>query len=262
MCIIAPDSSGKKIPAKVNIKEEMLDGIELRTDEAARMYWKEQWIKPINTEVSSESLATTERFRMGNLKGKTPVDVLLEYGDKGKEMLNNQYEFLKEKTKELEAEGKNALVAGNKKMMQAIIEASKLDLSSTEKKSQRGFSAELMRITARPLIREKREDGKCFCYEATVTLTSTDDYPVNVQIKNFYAPVKQMDGGLLNIMFKETDQKSVVNNEMKLSVDQWLAVVKKMVRDRNEYETISYGQALKTANTLDRAAREAARRAC
>ena len=62
-------------------------------------------------------LAYTVTIASGSLKGRTPADVLLNDGEEGKKLLNNQYTFLKNNL---------AKYPKNKTQMDAIVNASQL----------------------------------------------------------------------------------------------------------------------------------------
>ncbi len=202
-------------------------------------------------EETNVSPAFTKRFMTGTLKGKTPVEVLAEYGDKGKEMLNNQYKFLKENL---------AKFPKNQELIDAIIEAGKVDPSEIEK-AQAGTNAPLtvLEIGCRPLVRKTREDGKSFCYECKVTWDFTKNYPVSIQIKNYYAPVRKNENGMLNVMLREKDTKTEISNEFSMTAKEWINAVDSMKRIMDSFYLLNLKSALNMAERAGIENRQAAK---
>ena len=143
--------------AYFNIPIESLPGIRVRTDIAANEQFRPKAIIPkstANSTVDTNSIAFTKKFLTGNLKGKSPAEVLLEDPVNGSKTLNNQYKWLKEHLKDYPK---------NKDLMDAIVAASKLDLSNiteADTGSMVSSAIEILDIGCRPLIRKQRDDGK------------------------------------------------------------------------------------------------------
>lgn len=201
----------------------------------------------MNTTPGGTSPAYTERFVTGNLKGKSPAEVLAENGENGKKMLNEQYNWLKSNLEKFPA---------NQKLMDAIMDASKIDTSEIKENSVSAPPVKILDIDCRPLIRKTREDGKCFCYEGRVTWTPTQKYPVCVEVKNYYAPVKKNDDGTLNVSLKDKDTSSEKNYSFNMSAEEWLHVISEMKLRKDSFVMVNYTKACKIAEEADKEARE------
>lgn len=199
----------------------------------------------------NNSPAFTERFKTGQLNGKTPVEVLLEYGDKAKDMLNGQYKWLKDNLEKYPQ---------NKKLMDAIVEAGKVDLSTIQAETVNQKTIKLIDMGVRPLIRKKREeDGKCFCYEVSAIWNFANDYPVTITIKNYYAPVIKKEDGTLNVQISQKDKASEINNSFSMTGSEWLNAVEQMKLARNDFRTINFASAVKMSDAAEAENRKAAK---
>lgn len=105
-----------------------------------------------------------------------------------------------------------------------------------------------MEIGCRPLVRKRRQDGKCFCYECKVIWDFSKDYPVICDIRNYYAPVIKKDNGLLNVAIKEKDTSTEIHNEFSMTAAEWLNVVDRMKLYRDSYYLMNINQAIKSAD--------------
>lgn len=71
----------------------------------------------------------------------------------------------------------------------------------------------------RPLVRKQREDGLSFVYEVHITCNPGNNYPIVVEIQNYYANVKTLPDGRLNV---EGGSKTDIQiSQMKMSTDDW-----------------------------------------
>lgn len=234
-----------------NVPVDMLAEIKANTDFSHTKHMENKYAKRNVTE--NNSPAYTVRFFSGNLKGKTPVDVLVENGEKGKQMLNDQYKWLKDNL---------AKYPANQKIMDAIIDAGKLDfknLSDTQASSIAPI--ELFNISCRPLIRKKREDGKCFCYEVKAEWDVSKNYPVSVEITNYYAPVTKKEDGTLNVSLSKKDKSSEIKNEFNMTAAEWLNAVRKMEALENGFIEMHLKEAFSLADKAETANRTAAQKA-
>ena len=228
-----------------NVHIEDLPGIIAKTNIAASLAFT-----PKPAASGQKSPAFTERFRIGPLKGKTPIDVLLENPEKGKAVLNEQYQFLQANL------GK---YKDNQILMDAIVDASKQDLTKCQGGSP-AMPVKILDITCRPLVRKKRSDGMSFCYEGDVTYDPSMRYPVTVSVKNYYAPVRTMDNGTLNVDLSNKDRSSEKTKEFHMTMEEWLAAVDAMEQTRKEFRQAHFMNAWKMAEDAAKAARESARR--
>lgn len=232
-----------------NLHIEDLPGIVAKTRIASDTHFV-----PKQAAVTSghNSPAFTVRFRTGNLKGKTPVDVLLEDPEKGKEMLNGQYKWLKENLEKYPA---------NKEIMDAIIDATKQDLSALSSDAVSSSGSTVMTIVdigCRPLTRKTRDDGKCFCYEGKVTWDTAKKYPVCVSIKNYYAPVTKKDDGTLNVNISGKDKNTEKVKDFNMTAEEWLAAVQMMESTRDAFMFCNFNKAYAIASEAGRVNRESA----
>jgi hypothetical protein len=217
--------------------------------------------KPVET--GKTSPAYTFRFAGGNLKGKTPVEVLLENKEegedpfkKGKDILNKQYSWLKDSSE------KNPKFApANKKAMDAIVEAAKIPAEELESinvaEVATGSLVSLVEIKTRPLMNRPMVNGKNFVYEVFVTYEPGKNYPVNVTVKNFYAPVKKLENGMLNVVVSETDPATRITGSFDMTLEEWVHVVRVMDEVERGYYLTHAAAAFKMAETADKARRDA-----
>lgn len=236
--------------ATTNIHIDDLPGMIAKSEYAFSRYMDSIYGE-IAGETENLSPGFTVRFNVGTLKGKTPVEVLKENGEKGREILNNQYKWYKDNLSKF---------PDNKKYMDAIRDAGKLDpeaiASFNKGNSSRPIT--ILEISTRPLVRKKRADGKCFCYECKVMFDSSKKYPVNVQIENYYAPVVVKENGLLNVVLKEKDNNTKVLNSFDMSAEEWLNTLDEMRAIRDDFRVLRRNAAFQLANDGDRKNREAA----
>ncbi len=230
--------------AYFNLHVDDLPGIRAKTDIATKL----QYTPSNNVSGGHTSPAFTKRFAGGNLKGKTPIDVLLEDPDKGKDVLNSQYKWLKEN---LEKYPKN------QEMMDAIMDATKQDLSSLSKEDTPAAAPiTLLEIGCRPLQRKKRDDGKCLCYEGKVVWDPSRDYNVSIEAKNYYAPVNKREDGTLNVDLSNKDRSTEKVHRFNMSGEEWLAALYTMEQTRDEFRIISFNKAYQLAEAEGKRNRE------
>ena len=241
-----------------NIPLDILSGMKAASEYAM----KEQMVRRYGAANKREegetpaSPAFTVQFKAGKLKGKTPVAILLENDEAtAKKMLNDQYKWLKENLEKY---------PGNKELMDAIVDATKLDLAELKEKAPVTSSTSpvitILDIGARPLVRKTREDGKCFCYECKVTWDPSKNYPVSVSVSNYYAPVVQKENGLLNVQVSGKDRSTEMTGEFSMTDAEWLNAVDQMVLGKDGYQRMYLADAFKLADKADFENREAAKR--
>ena len=230
-----------------NVPLDMLEEVKAVTDEAKRIFYGKK-----EETAEKQSIAFTKRFFSGSLKGKTPVEVLRE--PNGRELLNNQYKWLKENISKFPK---------NKELMDAIVEASKLseDEINAHVANETSCALTIMDVKCRPLVRKKREDGKCFCYEYNAVFDSTRSYPVSLTVKNYYAPVKKTDKGLLNVELAQKDKASELVHEFSFTMSEWINFVNKMDMAVTAYYNAFFVQGMNLAGKADKENREAASKA-
>ena len=180
-------------------------------------------------------LAYTVTIASGSLKGRTPADVLLNDGEEGKKLLNNQYTFLKNNL---------AKYPKNKVQMDAIVNASqllkegKLDADAVGKGQTKRIS--LYSSGLRPLVNRKNNAGMSFVYELTVDWLLGEKRPLMITIVNYYAPVIKKDDGMLNVQVKQRDQTTLRNNTVNLTFEDWAYVQHMIETDIERFESGIY----------------------
>ncbi len=240
------DKESEQKAAYMNIHVDELSRIKAVTDIAFASTFKTSTPLP---EFPDAPLVTSVRFRMGIAKGKTPFDVLSENYDKGTQLLNDQYTFL--------AKGADRYPA-NKQEMEAILQASNLDPSVFKKKDQDVGTFSPITVfeqTARPLTRKTDESGRSFCYEGKVMWLPGQNYPVEIQISNYYAPVVKKENGLLNVQVSQKTAETKKN--FVLTDGEWLAAVEAMKRAVDAFYISCFARAYQTSEESARARREA-----
>lgn len=180
-------------------------------------------------------LAYTVTITSGTLKGRTPADVLLNDGEEGKKLLNNQYTFLKNNLSKYPK---------NKTQMDAIVNASqllkegKLDADAVGKGQMKRIS--LYSSGLRPLVNRKNNAGMSFVYELTVDWLLGEKRPLMITIVNYYAPVIKKDDGMLNVQVKQRDQTTLRNNTVNLTFEDWAYVQHMIETDIERFESGIY----------------------
>lgn len=244
-------SDGKAAFTNIPIKE--MAALKTKTDYAFNKHLDAKCTPAVSSDsgIDMNRPAFTERFHMGNLKGRTPADVLMNEPD-GKNLLNGEYKWLN---------GHLAQYPNNRKLMNAIIDASKLDLDALKAAAPEisSFTLPILDITVRPLTRRQRSDGLCLIYEAHVVWDDSQNYPVSVTIDNFYAPVVKKDNGMLNVMMSKKDTSTEIRNTFVMTAEEWIDIVDKMVSAKDQFKMICFNSAFKAASEAEKAAREAYR---
>ena len=180
-------------------------------------------------------LAYTVTIASGSLKGRTPADVLLNDGEEGKTLLNNQYTFLKNNLSKYPK---------NKTQMDAIVNASqllkegKLDADAVGKGQTKKIP--LYASGLRPLVNRKNNAGMSFVYELTVDWLLGEKRPLMITIVNYYAPVIKKDDGMLNVQVKQRDQTTLRNNTVNLTFEDWAYVQHMIETDIERFESGIY----------------------
>ena len=243
ICIINADKKAATANIPIN---DMLDIIR-RSKKINNSFLEKQYAQSNNINKAdqtkngiNENLSCyTIKITSGKLKGKTPAEVLLT-DDKNIELLRNQYEWLKNNLKKYPK---------NKLQMDAITEAINLYKAGKLNPSQIQESKEYMiiNIGIRPLIRKKREDGKCPVYEASITYKD-DDYPVEIGIKNYYAPYIKNADGTINVTVKEASD--LIKNTMNLSMKEWMNIIHLIEANIRGFENVIFSTQFKLANEM------------
>lgn len=197
---------------------------------------------------TAKSPAYTTVITNGKLKGKTPAALLMEDAQKNRGMLVSQKNWL---------ESNLAKYPRNKVQIEAIEDA--LTLLDTGKlaaeDADAGYHTETVYSSGmRPLIRRKRPDGKSFVYEIVIRWNGGADKPVEIEIRNYYAPVIQKENGLLNVMTK--DRTDETRNVISLTLDQWSWVEHMLETNIRTFENLLASGCYKRALEAEKQSRE------
>ena len=183
-----------------------------------------------NQATESASPAYTEIIGMGTLKGKSPAQVILE--GNGKELIK-QRQFLMNNLEKY---------PGNKKMLYAIDQAITLykqnNLAPTHKTAVASdHTVEIYRAGMHPLIRKRRDDGKCFVYDMSISWSFESDYPVTVSILNYYADVIKLNDGRLNV--RNIDLHSKLNLAISMTDSEWMNILESIDKNMRMFEFLN-----------------------
>lgn len=192
----------------------------------------------------------TVRFLAGELKGKTPAEILLEQGEKGIAVLQEQLNYLK---RNVERYPNNAKVIEAIRDAAGLYRAGKLD----EHANQRGV-IELYKAEMRPLRSRVRQDGKTFVYNISINWIPGNQYPVEVKITNYYAPVTKLEDGRLNVQVKQRDPQSVICNTMVISGNELMEMLYAVQTNMRQFEMIHAQELWKQAESTYQAQRNSA----
>lgn len=198
----------KATTANIGVKE--IPGI---TRKIQTLYLKEMLSQGTVKTETPKSPAYTTIIATGKLKGKTPAALMLEDAQKNKSLLINQLAWLKAN---LSRYPKNEVQIRAIEDAMRLYEEGKLNQEVVEN----GYHIDVVYSSGmRPLIRRKRADGKCFVYEITIRWNGGAEKPIEIEIRNYYAPVVKKENGLLNVMAK--DRVEDVRNIVSLTLEQW-----------------------------------------
>ena len=199
----------------------------------------------------SKSPAYTTTINAGTLKGKTPAALLLEDAQTNKRLLINQKNW---------RESNLGRYQRNAAQITAIEDALRLyeagQLNAEESKA--GFQAKTVYSSGmRPLIRRKHGD-KYFVYEISIRWDGASEKPVEIDIRNYYAPVARTEKGLLNVKAKEREGE--IRNVISLTLEEWLWVEHMLESNIRTFEDLYARNHYKQAYEAEKELREALRK--
>ena len=197
---------------------------------------------------TTKNPAYTTVITSGKLKGKTPAALLLEDAQKNCGMLLNQKNWL---------ESNLSKYPRNKVQIEAIEDAlTLLDAGKlATEDADAGYHTEIVYSSGmRPLIRRKRPDEKSFVYEIVIRWNGGADKPVEIEIRNYYAPVIKKENGLLNVMIK--DRADETRNVISLTLDQWSWVEHMLETNIRTFENLLASGCYKRALEAEKQSRE------
>ena len=108
----------------------------------------------------------------------------------------------------------------------------------------------------RPLVRRKNRNGNCFVYEIKIIWHENLPKPVEIEIRNYYAPVVQDEKGLLNVKAREREDET--KNSFSLTMDEWFWMEHILEAQMRTFENIYAPKAYRDATNAERANRNAA----
>lgn len=172
-------------------------------------------ISPTASETTSPTAAFTVSIRSGKLKGMTPAAALIENPDTNKTLLENQIQWLKTNL---------TRYPKNQEQIKAIEEA--LHLYASNKLSEVGLKPVAGKTVIypgglRPLVRKKKANGKAFVYMISVNMYDQGDRPIEVTVRNFYAPVITTEQGLYNVKVKQKEDDLSVTCDFSMFEWEW-----------------------------------------
>ena len=225
-------TGGKSVTA--NIPVETLPELVTRTAfMAEKAYEAELRLVQGDQESTPEtdlSPAYTARFTMGPFKGKTPAQVYLENPTENSGKLQEQYAFLKQNVDKYPA---------NKTLMDAIMDCARKATEGTLKaqESQAGGMFTIYAPGVRPNRRKKNENGLSPVYsmEVVYDMTPGKKYPIILTVRNFFAPVEEKAGGLLNVNYTGIDPATDMKHTVYMSVSEWNQIVSEMQDQKNAF---------------------------
>lgn len=199
----------------------------------------------------SKSPAYTTTINAGTLKGKTPAALLLEDAQTNKRLLINQKNWLESN---LGRYPRNAAQITAIEDVLRLYEAGQLDAEE----SKAGVQAEKVYSSGmRSLIRRKHGD-KYFVYEITIRWDGASEKPVEIDIRNYYAPVTRTEKGLLNV--KAREREGEIRNVISLTLEEWLWVEHMLESNIRTFEDLYARNHYKQAYEAEKELREALRK--
>ena len=179
----------------------------------------------------TQNPAFSMKFFSGSLKGKTVAQVALEEGE---EVLKKQYDWLKENIEKYPK---------NKNLMDAINETVKAlrDGKLTNETAVATSSASYITVydamKGNPHKPLKEGSNLFFVHDFKIRYYLGDNYPVNVTIKNYYAPIHKEESGQQKIDYNGRDKSTEHEVTMKLTADEWNYIIYQI---RSSEERFSY----------------------
>lgn len=234
-------NDGKSVTSSVRMEE--LADIFARSEFIANKSYEYEISNSGKSDATTLSPAYTVKISSGKHKGKTPAEVLLSGDPNATADLNQQYKFLKENL---------AKYPNNKFQMDAIKDAAtlnsegKLDNNSVTK----AIIFPIYKGSMRPNRYKQNQNGKCFVHELKVDFFLGENYPVRVEISNYYAPVTQNPNGMLNVQAKQAED--LVKHTMQLSVAEWLNMVRAIKTHMAQFEQLNAVAIFKDADNADK----------
>lgn len=190
--------------------------------------------------------AYTVKFTMGEFKGKTPAAVVMEDPEGNRGKLREHYEFLQRNADKYPL---------NKKIMDAITNAYELlSAGKLEAKTEATNQAVIFTIYKpgrRPLVRKEQAPGSPnkFVYDISVIANLGSKYPVQVEIQNYYAPVKKTESGLYNVETSNMDPNSLKKISAYMTMKDWNRLIYAIADQRAAFIAANGGELMREADS-------------
>ncbi len=241
--ILSKSASGKYEFVTANLRPDDLSLMQMETEIAVKKLTEKSLEKK-----SSLSIAYTTTFVMGEFKGRTPADVLL---DDGSETMKNK---LLEYKKQLLANV--AKYPRNQGQADAIDDA--IRLLESGKLTAEGVTSQTMDIyradIRAPHSNEKDKDGFTDVYSFSIVCDLTKNYPFAINILNAKAKVTANSNGTI------TPNMSTAKDKKEFSVlltkSEWVKALSRMVKTTDLFEQSIFDKMLKIAKDNTFAARQ------
>lgn len=211
---------------------------------------------------SNLSAAYTVQLTSGNMKGKTPAQILMETadGEEAKKLLRAQYSFLQKNL---------SSYPRNQKQMDAILDAVRLFEAGQLSKSKTDSSGSTIVLydAAMRTLRSKRVPQHLldknpnfkFVYDMKIEWALGAENAVTVTIINYFAPVLTLEDGRLNVLRKEADRDTGVKIVMNISADEWADILHLIDIDMRRFEMLHAKESYAIAMKIDEGIRAAYR---
>lgn len=174
------------------------------------------------------ALAFSDTFKFGNLKGRTPGEIILSGGKTGADDIAKQKSFL---------EANLSKYPANQSLVDACAAALECYSNGTLKNtgsSELSLEKEVYKTPIKYLASKKNNEGKYFVYQVTITCDyAKDSAPWTVAIMNGWANVTINDDKTVNI----TDKVSgMTSSSFNLSDEEMFAYVDRLERSLQAFE--------------------------
>ena len=199
-------------------------------------------------QASATSPAYTVQIRSGNLRGKTPAQVIGTLGpEQGVKALQVQIGFLEKQNANPDNKYKASNTAQIKAMQDALrlLAAGNLDKTRTEAEATK--SRLIFKGQPKYLEKKRKPNGKVKVYQMRIVWNLGMKTPVSITITNEYCPVNFQNGSV-EIDFTNSEEK--IMQEISLSAEQWKDVVEQMSDHSKAARITYYGSQRKRANEI------------
>ena len=231
--------------AKYPANQKLMDAI----NEAANLLKQGKLV----AEEEPKDIAYSVCFKSGNLKGKTPAQVLLDDPAGGRSTLQSQRDFLSKNVSKYPA---------NQEVIDAIDAA--VSLSNAGK-----LSADKVTASSIPATGYVLHDADFLCHVDTtkqlqdishlkISWEFGQNYPVCIFIENYQAKVSVGTDGKQNV---DSNHINIKQMKMKITSDEWLNCLSRMKSCMRNFEMLHAREAFSDAAKLDKENADAAKAA-